>query len=239
VLQYDALGRLTAVWADPSGSNYETLYTYGANNTLQRVVQGAETRTFTYDSLGRLKSSVQPESGTVSYTYDAVGNVHTRTDARNVVATYSYDGLNRLQTIQYTNDPSNTPWPTFSYDAAGYGYSWGHLTSVSNGTARIQFGSISPLGQVTASSETTASQTYNFSYYYNSAGALTQENYPSGRVITTGYDTANRPNSVSGSYGGVGKTYVSAVGYWPHGGPGNVGLGNNVHHDSGESRAAG
>ena len=220
VLQYDALGRLTAVWEDPGSSphyNWLTTYSYGADNTLKNVTQGEQTRTFTYDSLGRLKSSVQPENGTVSYTYDNL-NLVSRTDARNITSSYYYDQLNRLTQLNYNDaQTSNTPWRTFSYDAAGAGYSWGHLTSVSNGTALIKYVSISPLGQVTASSETTGGGAYNFSYYYNRAGALTQENYPSGRVLSIGYDTANRPYSVSGSYGGVGKTYVGAVAYAPHG----------------------
>ena len=69
VFQYDGLGRLANVWEDPGSSphsNFLTRYTYGANNTLQKVTQGVQTRTFTYDSLGRLTSSAQPESGTVS-----------------------------------------------------------------------------------------------------------------------------------------------------------------------------
>lgn len=78
-LQYDGLGRLTAVWeVEGGGSSYLTTYTYGANNLLQKVTQGAQTRTFTYDSLGRMTASVQRESGTVSYTYDNVGNVTSR-----------------------------------------------------------------------------------------------------------------------------------------------------------------
>jgi YD repeat-containing protein len=63
---------------------------------------GAETRTFTYDGLGRLKS-VQPESGTTAYAYDAVGNLLTRTDARRVETSYSYDTLNRVLQKTYTD----------------------------------------------------------------------------------------------------------------------------------------
>jgi YD repeat-containing protein len=36
----------------------------------------------------------------------------------------------------------------------------------------------------------TAGQSYNFSYTYNLAGALTSETYPSGRVVTSRYDGA-------------------------------------------------
>jgi YD repeat-containing protein len=44
-------------------------------------------------------------------------------------------------------------------------------------------------------------QTYSFSYAYDLTGALTSETYPSGRVIKTTYDGAERPNAVSGTLG--------------------------------------
>ena len=46
-------------------------------------------RVFVYDSLKRLTSATNPESGTVSYQYDNLGNLTRRPDARSVVATYA------------------------------------------------------------------------------------------------------------------------------------------------------
>ncbi len=232
----DGLGRTSQVIENPGGLGYTTYYTVAANDTLQKVTQGSETRTFRYDSLGRLTSSTQPEMGTISYSYDNVGNLSTRTDARGIVECYGnlsggtcdgkgYDALNRPTQIDYSDQ---TQWRTFGYDAAGAGYSWGHLTSVSNGTATINCVSISPLGQVTASTEITGGGTYNFSYYYNLAGALTQENYPSGRVITTLYDYANRPNFVAGTRNGTQTNYVSNLTYFPHGAPSSYTYGNSI-----------
>jgi hypothetical protein len=65
VTQTDGLGRLTAVWEDPGSSphfNYETTYGYDVLDDLVQVNQGSEVRTFSYDSMKRLISSVQPES---------------------------------------------------------------------------------------------------------------------------------------------------------------------------------
>jgi len=73
--QMDALGRLTVVWEDPSGLNYETDYTYDALNNLLSVNQKgsdatkARTRTFTYDSLSRLRCAANPESQVVTCPY--------------------------------------------------------------------------------------------------------------------------------------------------------------------------
>jgi len=87
----DALGRLTSVVEDPSGLNYSTSYTYVVGDNLWTVTQGSQTRTFLYDSLNRLYSAANPESGTMTYRYDANGNLIGKTDARNVQTTITVD----------------------------------------------------------------------------------------------------------------------------------------------------
>ena len=63
---------------------------------------------------------------------------------------------------------------------------------------------------------------------------MTSEMYPSGRVVTTGYDSANRPATVSGTpAGGVTTAYVSGMHYWPHGAPFYYTYANNVTHAAG------
>jgi hypothetical protein len=53
--QTDGLGRLTNVWEDPAGLNYQTVYTYDALDDLASVVQGgSHNRSFVFDSLKRL-----------------------------------------------------------------------------------------------------------------------------------------------------------------------------------------
>jgi YD repeat-containing protein len=213
VTQTDALGRVTAVWENPGGWNYETTYGYDALGDLVQVNQGSETRTFSYDGLGRLTKSVQPESGTTTYSYDAVGNVKTKTDARSITTSYSYDAVNRVTQKSYSD---GTPAASYGYDASGAGYSWGHLTSASNANTTTTYNSIDPLGHVTASTQQTGNGSYGFTYYYNRGGALYYETYPSGRGVTTSYDGANRAAGVAGSYHGGGTNYLANVWYWPH-----------------------
>jgi YD repeat-containing protein len=64
----DALGRLINVWEAPNAENYQTTYSYDALDSLTTVTQGTQTRTFVYDSLKRLLSATNPESGTTTYT---------------------------------------------------------------------------------------------------------------------------------------------------------------------------
>ena len=129
----DALGRLTQV-LEPNGQStspiMETDYVFDALNNLKTVTQwggphgssGARTRSFIYDSLSRLTSAFNPETGTTSYVYDANGNVTTKTGARGIQQRFFYDALNRLTTKNFllpSPTPagySSSPWSTYVYD---------------------------------------------------------------------------------------------------------------------------
>jgi RHS repeat-associated protein len=214
----DALGRLTQVTEDPTsgGYNYQTTYGYDALGNLLTVSQGAQTRTFAYDSLSRLKSATNPESGTVNYTYDAAGNLQTKTDARGVTAHYGYDALNRNTTVSYTNDPANTPPVTRAYDGLsggsqlipnGLGRPWYSVTTGTTGslTAVDRY---DQMGRVTAQHQRFAvasdpgggaywlnqwwSAAYNVTRSYDKAGHVLTETYPSGHSVTYNYDIAGR-----------------------------------------------
>jgi len=82
---------------------------------LKAVAQVEPSRSFNYDSLGRLTSAANPESGTISYQYDSNGNLTRRQDARGVVTVYTYDALNRPLTRDYSD---TTPDVTFVYEAS-------------------------------------------------------------------------------------------------------------------------
>jgi RHS repeat-associated protein len=137
----DALGRLTQVFEDPAGLNYETDYTYDVLDNLTCVEQHGgvsgtgcssppssdatspwRVRRFSYDSLSRLTQATNPESGGISYTYDNDGNVLTKvapkpnqTGTLTVTTTFTYDNLHRLKQKSY-NDGTATV--SYVYDGA-------------------------------------------------------------------------------------------------------------------------
>ena len=113
----------------------------------------------------------------------------------------------------------------------------GRLLSVSTANSGFNYTSYDPLGRITGSTQTTSGQSYPFSYQYNLAGALTGETYPSGRLIASGYDGANRAAWLQGSAGGQGTNYIGNQAdsttwthYWPHGGIYYFLRGNGVWH---------
>jgi YD repeat-containing protein len=117
---------------NPDSPNQPTSYEYDALGNLTQVIQGSQTRTFTYSSLSRLKDATNPESGTISYAYDDNGNLTLKTDPRllpntstHVSIAYQYDALNRVISRTY-ND--GTPNVSYGYDAVGVLYSKGRIT---------------------------------------------------------------------------------------------------------------
>ena len=132
----DGLGRMTGVWEDPAGLNYETDYAYDALNNLLSATQNGNNpsnkrvRTFQYDSLSHLTQAANPESGTILYAYDADGNVITKTapspnqlpgGIKTVTTAYTYDKLNRLAQKSYSDGytlNSPTPGASYAYDGS-------------------------------------------------------------------------------------------------------------------------
>ena len=216
---------------DPSGSNYITTYTYDPLDHLTNVTQGGQTRTFNYDNLGWLMNVQNPESGITSYTHDNVGNVMTRTDARSVQTTYDYDAIYRLLSKTYSD---GTPQVIYSYNTvplAGStqgGYLLAQPSQVSNGVATTTITSADRLARPAGSQGVIDGQTYDFAYAYNLTGALTSESYPSGRIVYTCYDGANRAAGVSLSSDCSSRNYVDNISYAAHGGLAGYRYGNNL-----------
>jgi RHS repeat-associated protein len=177
-VQTDALGRLTNVWEDPAGSNYQTVYTYDALDDLIGVVQnGSRNRSFAYDAMSRLLCEANPEistatcpnpdngaytAGTIRYAYDSNGNLTSRTapapnqtGSATVTTSYTYDLLHRLTGKTYSD--GTTASVTYAYDQSA---PWGsqlsnyigrlttEYTSNGSGTLTDNLYNYDPLGRV-------------------------------------------------------------------------------------------
>jgi len=251
----DALGRLTRV-DEPDGNNnldsggspiQPTYYTYDVLDDLTGVTQGAQTRTFVYDSLKRLTSAANPESGTVTYGYDANGNLTSKTDARSITTTIAYDALNRITSKSYNDNPQ-TPTISYFYDAQilpgeaptfSRGYSTGRLVAVTYGSGSSEgtYRGFDQVGRVVTQYQRTDSINYlvEASYYANSA--LHTQTYPSvpgagdRRVVTYTNDAAGRLgslNSTATSYAPAAS--VSGIGYAAHNALNTETYGNGLIH---------
>jgi RHS repeat-associated protein len=166
-------------------------------------------------------------------------------DARSICATSKYDQLNRPWETTYSD--SRQPKVTTHYDL---GYSSAHATrgkvteilteKIVNNTGtswedsipstRLAY-SFDQWGRMTGSTQELGSDieavhdTRNFSYKYNLSGQMTQETYPSGRVVNFGFDDARRLFNVNG---GAGHVYVDAFTYTGQGLVSGYTLGNGA-----------
>jgi RHS repeat-associated protein len=252
ISQTDALGRLTDVWEivpansqDPGwvsvsfpdhtevAAGYLTHYDYDTLGNMVTVSQRngtsatLQTRNFGYDSLGRLKSAQNPESGTITYTYDANGNLKTRTDARSVLTTYGYDALNRNISITYSNSPISTPNINRYYDGSRDGVNYDIPNSVgrlwqteTTGTnaVRTTIGAFDDLGRASILQQQFYingwSQAFTVGRTFNRAGNILTQSYPSGHSINYAYDRAGRLSSFTGNLGeGVPRNYATDFKY--------------------------
>ncbi len=186
----------------------KTEYEYDVLGNLTKVTQGSQSpRTFSYNSLSRLTSAFNPESGTVSYQYDTNGNLTQKTDARSITITYEYDALNRNTTTNYSNttigNPDSPDLENF-YDGAikGKGRLWksyaGGNETVGSNVDRTTIDEYDALGRPIAQSQRFklngiwSTKTYQVSRAFNLGGSVTSLSYPSGSSVTYNFDDAGR-----------------------------------------------
>jgi RHS repeat-associated protein len=243
VLIVDASGKKRQNWADGLGRIFEvdepdqngnmsiaTCNSFDLLNNLTQVVQGSETRTYSYDALSRLTASTTPEAGTLNTYYATASGVLCsgnpaficrKTDARGITTTYSYDALNRLTTATYSD---GTAQVQYLYDQTSYNgltitNGKGRLTGTSDASGTSAY-SYDLLGQILAENHTISGVTKSISYSYNLDGSIASMTYPSGRVVSYAYSNAQRPlsvlDSVSGNY------FAKAAVYAPPGAQASV-----------------
>jgi RHS repeat-associated protein len=231
----DALGRLTGVWEDPAGLNYETDYQYDTLGNLLRVDQkgsapGASaqwrTRTFTYDSLSRLLTATNPESGTIYYFYDPNGNLlqkvmpsPNQTGSAQHTVSYCYDPLNRVngkayswQNCQNGQLPAGTAVVSYAYDQGANAI--GKLSSFTDQAGSGSY-SYDVLGRIASEQRIINGVTKNLSYSYNLNGSVKTVTYPSGATITYTPDSAGRILSAVDTSNNI--NYVTGAKYGPAG----------------------
>jgi RHS repeat-associated protein len=236
----DALGRIAKVFEDPSGVNYETDYQYDALGNLTCAEQHGgvsgtgcsanpsndatspwRVRRFTYDSLSRLLTATNPESGIVQYAYDADSNVTSKASpAQNgasgtVTIYYCFDALNRLTAKDYASQTCSSPAATYGYDAGANGI--GRRTSMTDSSGSTSW-SYDVMGRMISESRTILGVNKTISATYNYDGSLASVRYPSGHVVnyTPGgagrvlsvYDSTRSYPFVGGANGGGYVSYT-------------------------------
>jgi RHS repeat-associated protein len=207
----DALGRLVeVVEPNPSGSGAVlaagallTTYSYNALGKLIEITQGSQTRSFKYDSLGRVTaqklaeaSAMLNDAGTYQtsggswsdvFSYDERSNVISHTDARGVRTVYNYnnDPLNRLQSVSWhTNGFGDSANPILPAASVSYQYR--------TKSSAPQLLDVTQLSSITTNGVSVESYTYDFENRLASKTVTltSRSNFPF--VTNFTYDTLDR-----------------------------------------------
>ena len=264
-LEYDGLGRLTSVCemtsASGSGScaqqttqtGYWTKYVFDALGDLTGMTQNAQasagsqqTRSYSFDGLGRMISETNPEIGpssgpvAVTYAYDSAsgctgtynGDLVKKVDPQGTTICLTYDALHRNTSVTYSGGyASVTSTKTFVYDTATVnGVSMtnakGRLAEAytgSSGSKITDLGfSYSARGEV---SDTYESTPHSSGYYH-----VTQTYWPHGS-----------PSALSATYNGAAITGLPTIYYGASAGAGLDGEGRltQVTASSGQNPVTG
>lgn len=189
-LEYDCLGNLIRE-SKSDGSSIEAEY-----DEVGRVVsltsigaidkEASRIYKFTYDSMDRLTSCVDPMNGETGQTYDELGNVTSITDAMGGTTTYTYDKTSKL--LSETNAIGATK--KYTYDERG------RLASDENARGQKTVYEYDDYNRLI--SFTDEEGTVNYTYDNNSNIISISDELG---TITREYDNLNRVTSVTDSNG--------------------------------------
>ena len=228
--QADGLNRLSITYEpDPTNDNSLTLqtnYAYTVLDQLATLTQGSQTRTFTFDGMGRLTSHALPESGTTSFQYNSYNQISQRTDARGVITMYTYDSMNRPYQISYnvgSTGVAATPTITYSFGTNASQLNNGRVLTLTDGLGTTTY-TYDNLGRATQAQYVINGSSYTVGYQYNLTGKVTTLTYPSARAVQRTYDAIGRLASISDSS----TTYANSFSYNVAQLPTNFSYGNGV-----------
>ncbi|HXS64574.1 MAG TPA: RHS repeat-associated core domain-containing protein [Streptosporangiaceae bacterium] len=230
----DGRGLTTAIWqyhagvpvsvSDPAADYDATAYTYNAGQKLATITDAAgNTWTYAYDLLGDQTSATDPDNGTTTTTYDAAQQQTSVTDARGKTSSSTYDADGRKTALYDTTggapENSGDQIAAWTYDTIAKGQLTSS-TSFQNGSAYTEqvtgyaangqpsgTQTVIPVSQGALAGTYTQTDTYApngqlTSYTDSAAGGLPAE------TVTTGYDNAGNPASLTGT-----SPYVDSLTY--------------------------
>ncbi len=228
----DAAGRITSYTYDHFYrllSNVDAIggrasFGYDIQDNLIRVSDAEDVVTeYDYSAFGDLRELTSADTGETQYSaYDAAGNLLMSIDARGVAVERRYDALNRVVEISY---PDSTQNITYTYDQGVNAV--GRLYRIADASGTTTYG-YDARGNVTSVVHKIGGMSYQQNYVYNGADRLISKTYPSGRVVSYGYDSAGRVHQIN-SVGEEGTQILAdAITHLPFGPVASLTLGNGI-----------
>nr|WP_155617039.1 RHS repeat-associated core domain-containing protein [Xanthomonas translucens] len=201
---------------------------------------GLAARSYVYDANQQLCKVIEPESGSTVMAYDAAGNLIWSASGLDLPSTTScdldaaaasgrqilrtYDTRNRLKTLRFPDKNGNQDW---SYTPDGLPAQVTTLND-SGGSSFVNVYNYNKRRLMTSeSSGQTGWYNWSIGYGYDANGALANQTYPTGLVISYAPNALGQPTAVSDQ---TGKNYATGIGYYPNGAARQFTYGNGVSH---------
>ncbi len=183
---YDLYGRLTTV-IDPAGG--ATRYAYDVMGNLASLTDARnQTTSFEYNEHNQVKKTIYPGGAFETFTYDTLSRLVTMTDRKSVVTAYAYDAKSRLVSKTFSNDPSNTPGFSYTYDTAG------RMLTAANGTDTLTW-AYNLAGELL--SEQSVKNASTVAYQYDDGGNRIEVKLDGTVFVTYAYDDASRLTTIT------------------------------------------
>ena len=219
----DVLTLLTA-----NGGTTGTEYSRLSQPLRQTSPIGVST-TWTYDSLGRLRTEANGETGNRTYTFDDDGFLTSSTDGEGNVSSFQYDLIGRVLLRRVTPPGGQPEDTTYTYDQAQYTNPLGELTRIATTATLTELG-YDRYARPASQSFTLDGTKYTQLQGYDPAGRARELTYPDGDTLRTGYDGQGYLFTLDlvPAGGGTPKRYGTYTGYNAQGNPGNAAFGNTL-----------
>ncbi len=201
------------LYKDLTALAYATTYTYDANGNLTNINDANNKNlTYTYDSLNRIATQTNPDTGVITNTYNPDDSIASITDPKSLTTSYTYNGfgetikLDSPDTGVSTNTRNLSGDITSSTDAksitANYTYDVLHRpTNIdypgsSEDVAIVYDSCTNGIGKICTISDITGSTTYT----YDDFARISSKNYTNGlfsRTVSYSYDSFSRLSKIT------------------------------------------
>lgn len=221
---YDSLDRLKEQ-IDPNQDSIH--YTHdGQGLVIEVQAPNGATTSYDIDGLGQAWIELSPDRGEVASTFDDAGLIRERIDALGATRETDYDVLGRITQRRFLPAGAQTPEYTHVYTWDSVVNGIGRLGSLSTGENDLGFG-YDIEGRLTERTLVRQGLSLTTSWTYDSqTGRTASMTYPSGTVLSYGYDAAGRLSQVSWDN----DTVAGLIAYDPFGPINAVTLANGTDH---------
>ncbi len=201
--QYDEQNRITHS-SDPlqmdkvEANRNPIIYDYDIQGNIESVTdQNGNITQYIYNGFGKLITLISSDTGSTTYVYDSAGNLDYKIDSRSITTDYGYDVLGRLESVTYTSSPDENVSYTYDEILPAGNKGVGKLTSINDeaGATTYEYGSYG-VSKTTFTEAVAGSPTFATEYLYDANGRVSDIVYPSGNIVSYGYDSLSRINSV-------------------------------------------